>query len=112
MSKIFLASGSHPPPVKGSAPGGDASSEGGIAAVFAALFGDIQLAEADPEGGGHPPEVVHSQCELMIDPHLAQMLGGLVLKERGFQDQPGTAERNDIAESNEETDAELSLNRS
>lgn len=110
MSKIFLASGSYPPPVKGSAPGGDASSEGGIAAVFAALFGDIQLAEADAEGSGHPPEAVHSQYELMNDPHLAQMLGGLVLNGRGFQDQPGTAERNDIAETNEETDAELSLN--
>ena len=102
MSKIISTSGSHPPLVKGSAPGSEASGEGGIAAVFAALFGDMQLAEAEAEAGGHPPEAAHSQGELMIDPHLAQMLGGLVLKGRGFQDQTGTAERNAIAESDEE----------
>ncbi len=75
MSKIMSTSGSHPPLVKGSAPGNEAAGDAGTAAMFAALFGGMQMAGVDAEAEAEATsEAVHADGELVIDPHLAQML--------------------------------------
>ena len=74
MSKIISTSGSHPPLIKGAGPAGDGTGDGASAVLFAALFGGMKLAGADAETDEAQTESVNPDAELVIDPHLVQML--------------------------------------
>ncbi|HCD64278.1 MAG TPA: hypothetical protein DEQ51_07050, partial [Alphaproteobacteria bacterium] len=74
MSKIISTSGSHPPLIKGAGPAGDGTGDGASAVLFAALFGGMKLAGADAETDEAQTETVNPDAELVIDPHLVQML--------------------------------------
>ena len=74
MSKIISTSGSHPPLIKGAGPASDGSSDGASAVLFAALFGGMKLAGADAEIDEAQAETVNPDAELVIEPHLVQML--------------------------------------
>ena len=74
MSKIISTSGSHSPLIKGAGPAGDGTGDGASAVLFAALFGGMKLAGADAETDEAQTETVNPDAELVIDPHLVQML--------------------------------------
>lgn len=74
MSKIISTSGSHPPLVKGAGPAGDGTGDGASAVLFAALFGGMKLAGADAGADEAQAEIVTPEEEMVLDPHLVQML--------------------------------------
>jgi len=80
MSKIMSTSGSHPPLVKGSATGGEASAESGAAAIFAALFGGMQTTEADPDEAttDTSSDAAASEGRLVVDAGLVRMMGAAI----------------------------------
>ena len=55
MSKIMATSGNQVPVLKGAAIGEGASADSGVAGIFAALFGGMQLTEA--EGDSDPAQL-------------------------------------------------------
>jgi len=81
MSKIIATSGNQVPVLKGSATAEGAIADSGVAGIFAALFGGMQLTET---GGDSGPDQSNSQTdyessnlEQIFDPHVAAMLGAM-----------------------------------
>ena len=81
MSKIMATSGNQVPVSKGTAIGEDAIADSGVAGIFAALFGGMQL--TDTEGDSGPAQSnsqtndANSNLEQIFDPHVAAMLGAM-----------------------------------
>ena len=79
MSKIMATSGNQVPVLKGSAIGEGDSADSGVAGIFAALFGGMQLKEtagdSDPTQLNSQTDDANPNMEQIFDPHVAAMLG-------------------------------------
>ena len=81
MSKIMATPGNQVPVLKGSVTGEGAIVDSGVAGIFAALFGGMQLTET--EGNSCPAQSnlqTDDACpnlEQIFDPHVAAMLGAM-----------------------------------
>ncbi len=81
MSKIMATSGNQVPVSKGTAIGEDAIADSGVAGIFAALFGGMQLTDA--EGDSDPAQLnsheddANPNLEQIFDPHVEAILGAI-----------------------------------
>ena len=75
MSKIIATSGNQAPVLKGSGTSGDATAD--AAGLFAALFGGVQIAEAESDADPAQSDLQTgaTNSEQVFDTHLAAMLG-------------------------------------
>ncbi|MDP7375918.1 MAG: hypothetical protein QF420_05045, partial [Alphaproteobacteria bacterium] len=91
MSKIMATSGNQVPVSKGTAVGEDASADSGVAGIFSALFGGMQLTETEgvsgPARSNSQTDDTNSNLEQVFDPHVAAMLEAMQKDNRGqFKD--------------------------
>ena len=81
MSKIMATSGNQVPVLKGSALEGDAIADSGVAGIFAALFGGMQLTDTEGDSGpaqsNSQTDDANSNLEQIFDPHVAAMLAAM-----------------------------------
>ena len=79
MSKIMATSGNQVPVLKGSMKGEGAIVDSGVAGIFAALFGGMQLTETEgvsgPVQSNLQTDDAHPNLDQIFDPHVAAMLG-------------------------------------
>ena len=80
MSKIMATSGNQVPVSNGTAMGEDAIADSGVAGIFSALFGGMQLTETEGDSGpshsNSQTDDANSNLEHIFDPHVAAMLKG------------------------------------
>ena len=78
MSKIMVTSGNQMPVSSGTAMGEDAIADSGVAGIFSALFGGMQLTETKGDSGpvqsNSQTDDENSNFEHIFDPHVAAML--------------------------------------
>ena len=81
MSKIMATSGNQLTVLKGSVTGEDAIVDSGVAGIFAALFGGMQLTETEGNSGPAQSNLqiddAYPNLEQNFDPHVAAMLGAM-----------------------------------
>ena len=81
MSKIMATSGNQVPVSKGTAIGEDGDADSGVAGIFAALFGGMQLTETEGDSSSaqsnSQADDGSANLEQMFDPHVAAMLGAM-----------------------------------
>ena len=79
MSKIMATSGNQVPVSKATAAGEDAIADSGVAGIFSALFGGMQLTETEGDSGpaqsNSQTDDANSNLEYIFDPHVVAMLG-------------------------------------
>ena len=81
MSKIMATSGNQVPVSSGTATGEDAIADSGVAGIFSALFGGMQLTETKGDSGPAQSNLqtddANSNLEHTFDPHVSAMLGAM-----------------------------------
>ena len=81
MSKIMATSCNQVPVLKESAVGEGAIADSGVASIFAALFGGMQLTETEGDSGpaqsNSQTDDANSNLEQIFNPHVAAILGAM-----------------------------------
>ena len=105
MSKIMATSGNQVPVLKGYMKGEGAIVDSGVAGIFAALFGGMQLTETEgvsgPAQSNLQTDDAHPNLDQIFDPHVAAMLGEMQNSNPGqVKDESNADATNDLKTEN------------